>query len=165
MAESRDTTYNVANPRNDLTAEYVRAKYGFDNEAGRLTRNGRHIGWVHSSGYRYVTTDGHHYKEHRLIWLWLNGEWPSGQIDHVDGDKLNNRRSNLQDVSGSQNQHKISWNANNTTGFRGVIFHKGTQRFVAQIKIHRKINRLGYFKTAEEASAAYQAAVLARSTG
>jgi hypothetical protein len=119
---------------------------------------------MHPTGYRYVTFKNVHYKEHRLIWLWVTGVWPENQTDHVDGDRSNNRFENLRDVTGSENQHKITYNKNNTSGFRGVCYHKDNKRYVARIRVNCKIHHLGYFDTPEDASVAYQAAAAARST-
>jgi hypothetical protein len=155
--------HNVTNPRNDLTAEEVRARFGFDHESGRLTKNGSPVGWLHQRvGYRYVNIDSKEYREHRLIWLWVNGEWPTGQIDHINGDKTDNRIENLRDVGGSQNQWNIHANVNNSTGFRGVVFIKAMSKYRAQIRRNGKRTYLGTFDSAELASAAYQAAAQAR---
>lgn len=77
--------------------------------------------------------------------------------DHINGDKLDNRRSNLRIATRSQN----SWNSkklrkHNTSGFKGVSWHKRNQMFHAEIRAFGKHYHLGNFKTAEEASSAYK---------
>lgn len=132
--------------------------FGYDQALGRLTKNGKPIGWMSATGYRYVTVGKTHYKEHRLIWLRETGAWPVGQLDHIDNDRANNRISNLRDVTGSENQWNTGLNKSNTSGYRGVAFHKGAGRYIAKIKRGGKQIHLGYFDTAEEAAKAYAAA-------
>lgn len=82
---------------------------------------------------------------------------PKGmQIDHHDGDVLNNRRTNLRVATVTQNQYNQRLHSNNTTGFKGVYFSRG--KYVAQIKILGRVTYLGRFFTAKEASDAYNAA-------
>lgn len=154
--------HDVTHPRDDLSIEWIRATLEYDTTAGRLRRNGRLVGWLHPTGYRYysVAKDGRKlsYKEHRIIWALVKGSWPTGQIDHINGDKSDNRIENLRDVTGGQNQRAIRHpNRNNTTGYRGVCFLPREGRFVAQIKIAGKSVRLGRFQTAIGASQAYEA--------
>jgi len=81
---------------------------------------------------------------------------PDGmQIDHIDGDGLNNRRLNLRKATAAQNQHNQGINIVNTSGFKGVGFHKESGKWSAKIKINRKRLHLGYFATPEAAHAAY----------
>lgn len=120
---------------------------------------GRVAGTVTKYGYRIVTVDGQKYCAHRLVWLLHTGVWPSGDIDHIDGDKLNNRINNLRDVSRSvnqQNRNKIL--SNNTTGLLGVSYHKRAKSYRATIGLNKKSINLGHYRTAEEAHAAYMAA-------
>ena len=112
-----------------------------------------------SDGRLRIRFQGKNYQAHRLAWLLTHGKWPDGMIDHLDGNPLNNRISNLRDVSSSvnsQNQRKAQ--ANNVTGFLGVYFHKRANKFLAQISLSGKNIYLGLFQTAEEAHAAYLAA-------
>lgn len=151
--------FDVTNPRNDLSPDWLREKFGYDPEKGRLTKakSGKPIGWLHRTGYRYVTILGHHYKEHRLIWLHVYGEWPKDQLDHIDGVRSNNRVDNLRDVDGSRNQwNKSGPNSNNSTGFLGVHFDARCKRFAAGIKVRGRRAHLGYFDTPQAASDAYQ---------
>jgi AP2 domain/HNH endonuclease len=79
---------------------------------------------------------------------------PSGkQVDHINGDTLDNCRHNLRLASPPQNAHncKVA-RKNNTSGFKGVSFNKPRGRWIAYIKVRGKKHNLGYFKTAEEAA-------------
>lgn len=93
---------------------------------------------------------------HRFI---LNA--PSNmQVDHIDGDRLNNRRANLRLATKSENMRNRGPQADNKSGFKGVCWIVRDQRWMAQIKHNRKQIYLGYFETAEEAHAAYAAACI-----
>ncbi len=92
-------------------------------------------------------------KMHRLIM-----GHPIGEVDHRDGDGLNNRRSNLRIATRSQNECNKGVQKNNTSGFRGVSFFKPHGKWKAQIVLNGKARHLGYFATPEEAHAAYVAA-------
>lgn len=119
-------------------------------------------GYLNQSGYRSVMLDGKHYLEHRLIWLYFYGEFPSGlqnQIDHIDGNRTNNKLTNLRLCSNSQNQMNTCRQDNNTSGFRGVSYHKLTGKYQTRIKnpSTNKREYLGLYLTAEEASEVYEA--------
>ena len=96
------------------------------------------------------------YKAHRLIWLLTYGKWPEGVIDHVDGNPLNNRLSNLRDVPQSVNTHNHrKARSNNTSGLLGVCRRDDIGKFQAKIQVMGKVIFLGTFMTAEEAHEAY----------
>jgi hypothetical protein len=87
--------------------------------------------------------------------------FPAGfQTDHRDGNGLNNQRSNLRICTISQNQHNTGKQKRNTSGYKGVCFHKNAKRFIALIMVNRKSTHLGYFNTAIEAALAYDAAAI-----
>lgn len=108
-------------------------------------------------GYRQINIDKHTYKAHNLVWLYFNGVWPTNVIDHINGKRLDNRIENLRDVTRQQN----SWNLqkakrNSKSGYLGVDWKAERNKWRAQIRIDGKKKLIGYFNTAEEASAAYQ---------
>lgn len=90
-------------------------------------------------------------KLHRL----LMGEPEGLEIDHIDGDGLNNRRSNLRCATTAQNQYNQRLAAHNTSGFKGVSWHKRDKAWTANIKFDGRKRFLGYFSTPEDAHAAY----------
>lgn len=81
-------------------------------------------------------------------------------VDHRDSDGLNNRRSNLRPATASQNLANSRLRRDNTSGFKGVTFFRRTGRWAAQITVAGKARGLGYFATAEEAAACYDAAAI-----
>lgn len=99
----------------------------------------------------YAKADGGKTRLHKLL-------APGKEIDHKDGDGLNNRRSNLRDVSGSQNQANRRVSSNNKTGFKGVRKNIRDGRFRARIKIHGNRLSLGTYETPEQAAHAYDTA-------
>ena len=78
-------------------------------------------------------------------------------VDHIDGNILNNKLSNLRWATHGENMHNQKIPINNTTGFKGVTYYKPNKKFAAKIAIDNKNYHLGYFKTAKEASDVYDA--------
>jgi hypothetical protein len=157
MAAEQASTFNVSNPRNDLSPEFLRAYFSYDHELGRLRRRGRIVGWHHKHvGYRYVSVGGVYYKEHRIIWVIAHGVWPVGQIDHINGNKTDNRIENLRDVTGTQNQWNIrDSNKNNRTGVRGVVYRAHEGVYEARYRLHGKRVYIGRFASIDAAAEAY----------
>jgi hypothetical protein len=94
----------------------------------------------------------------RLAHLYMNGRWPDGDVDHRDGMPLNNKWTNLRDVSTSENiQNQRHPSKRNRTGYLGVGPAKNGL-FRARIYVHGKEHSLGFHKTPEGAHMAYVAA-------
>ncbi len=110
------------------------------------------VGSIDSKGYWRVGVDGHSYRAHRLAWLYTHGEFPPDQIDHIDGDKLNNRIANLRPVSMQENQRNERLSKNNTSGIIGVTWSRCAKKWVSQITVSRKNIYLGCYKDLELAS-------------
>ena len=151
--------------QNHITVDELKAILRYDPETGefwwRVSRKGIRLGRPAgrvTGRYRQIGIDGRHYYAHRLAWLYMTGEWPSDDIDHIDGDRLNNRFSNLREASRAQNMANGRTPATNTSGFKGVSFDRQRGRWQAFIKIDGKTKNLGRFKTPEDAHAAYVAA-------
>lgn len=79
-------------------------------------------------------------------------------IDHINGNTLDNRKKNLRIVTSQQNGCNRKLGSNNTTGYKGVTYHKRDRLYQSSIKIKGKRQYLGWFKTAEEAANAYNKA-------
>ena len=150
-----------------LTAETVRKLLDYDPETGvfrwRVDRcgtvkKGSVAGTFNAKGYRQIMVAGKRYYAHRLAWLYVNGEWPPDEVDHVNCDEGDNRIANLRLAVKSENGSNRKKQKNNSSGFKGVSFHKRIGKFAAQISIYGLDKHLGYFSTAEEAHAAYCAA-------
>jgi len=107
-------------------------------------------------GYISISINRNRYLAHRLAWLYENGDWPKQDIDHINGNRSDNRIENLRDVSHQVNcQNKRSIGKQNTSGFLGVNWRKDRQKWRAVISTRRKQKFLGFFDTAQEAHQAY----------
>lgn len=126
-----------------------RQKIRIGSEAGSLSSVGRNT-------YRRIMIDGRLYLTHRIAWLIYYGGWPENQIDHCDGDGLNNRIENLRNVTQGENQKNQRMPRNNTSGFTGVFWHKQKEKWQSQIKINGKRKYLGRFDDIYEAASAYR---------
>ncbi|WP_372356945.1 HNH endonuclease signature motif containing protein [Xanthomonas sp. NCPPB 3443] len=106
-----------------------------------------------TTGYVLIKIDGRKYKAHRLAWLYVHGEWPAGDLDHINGCPLDNRISNLRIATNPQNQA-------NRRRDRGKETPKGVRvlpsgRYQARISVNKQLHHLGTFDTAEQAQQAY----------
>lgn len=106
------------------------------------------IGHSTQSGYVDITIKRRQYQAHRLAWLYVYGEWPSGEIDHINEDRSDNRISNLRIATRSQNV--IRSNPRSKSGFKGV--YQDGSRWSAQIRVDRKCIYLGSYGSPEEAA-------------
>lgn len=95
---------------------------------------------------------GQMYRAHRVAWLITIGKWPSNQIDHINGDPLDNRFCNLREATRHQNMHNTKKRAG-TSRYKGVS--KSFGKWKAQIRANGNPIHLGQFATEEEAHAAY----------
>jgi hypothetical protein len=118
---------------------------------------GDQVGFVHHSGYIHTEIFGRHYALHRLAWFYVTGSWPKHQIDHINGNKADNRFANLREATNAQNS--LNKPVRNSTGYKGVAFKKWLKKkpYTASITINGKITHLGCFATAEEAFEVYKA--------
>ena len=118
---------------------------------------GKRISNIGSGGYIRVNINNKKFLAHRLIWRMMTGNTPS-QIDHVNGDKTDNRWCNLREVSQAENTKNSSIRSDNTTGVTGVSFCKRDRVYIASITLNRRTKVLGRFSSIEEAASARKAA-------
>jgi hypothetical protein len=119
------------------------------------TAQGKISGSITSHGYLVTSVDNRLYSCHRLAWLYMTGNWPQGHIDHINGNRSDNRFENLRDVTQQQNiqNQRKAQKSNKSTGILGVF--KNGSGFAARISHNNTKIYLGTFKTIEEAEAAY----------
>lgn len=137
-----------------MTPDELRAAFAYDPNTGKLFwKVGRRLGkeafTATSHGYRVGTPFGKGYPAHRVIWAIMTGEWPSGEIDHDNGIRSDNRWTNLKDVTRGVNALNKATPRNNTSGAVGVSYHKAADKWVARIKR----TYLGIYETKAEAMA------------
>ncbi len=148
-----------------ISIDRLRSVLRYDQDTGELrwlvtrgkAKAGALVSCADARGYIVLGIDGVRHYAHRVAWALATGSWPDEVIDHIDGDRGNNRLDNLRAVSievNAQNRHVPS--ARSATQVLGVGAFKG--KFRATISIQSKQRHLGTFNTAEEASAAYLSA-------
>jgi hypothetical protein len=123
--------------------------------------NSRHAGkkaGCHKDGYISIGINRRVLKAHRVIWLMVHGEWPDGEIDHINHIRDDNRLENLRVVTRRDNQLNHPLRSNNTSGRVGVRRCKKTNKWVASIGTGPTYEHLGMFVDFDDASAAREKA-------
>lgn len=145
-----------------ITAEKLRSLFTYSQETGRFSRivsrssnanAGEQAGYLDTRGYLRIRIDGTLYSVHRLAWLYMTGEWPTEQIDHINRNKIDNRWANLRAATRCENQRNRRMAANNKIGLKGVRAHR--KKWKAAIKIAGKRHHLGVFDCPAAAHFAY----------
>lgn len=115
----------------------------------------KQAGTVDEKGYVRIKIDKCPYKASRIAWLFITGNDPGDyQIDHIDGDKGNNSKSNLRLATNLENSHNTRKNKNNTSGYKGVTWYARYSKWMASVVFKGKRHNVGYFDTPETAAQA-----------
>lgn len=152
-----------------ISKETLDKHFSYNPETGLFTRifapcNRVKVGEIarckSSEGYIHFRVNGCLYRAHRLAWLTMTGDWPSSQVDHINGDRADNRFCNLRLVNNSENQQnrRHARKDNTSSTFMGVGFRSITGKWRARIQIDKKSVWLGYFESEREAAQAYKQA-------
>lgn len=163
----------------DITPEFVRCILDYDPETGVMvwrerplemfSRDSDHMVWnkrfagkqaggIGAYGYWIIMIKPRPRMAHRLAWAHHYGEWPSKFIDHINGDRTDNRIANLRDVSPVENGRNAHRSLANKSGVTGVFWREDISRWSAYITDNRKRTYLGTFKTFEDAVVVRKAA-------
>jgi hypothetical protein len=140
----------------------------YDAETGRITWRvrkgsrapiGSEAGCVDANrrvSYRTILIDYKKHAGHRVAWALAYGVWPDGEIDHINGDGLDNRLCNLRVSDRQQNRCNSRVPVTNTSGYKGVSWCKSKKQWHAGIKRNYQTINLGYFDDVTEAAEAYR---------
>lgn len=146
------------------TSKYLQRILGYDPETGvfiwreqtaQSTKIGSVAGNLNKLGYIRIRFLKRGWMAHRLAWRIVHGVWPANQLDHINGVKSDNRLVNLREATDSENQRNTPLDVTNTSGFKGIVWHKRNKKWMASCRVNRKKVHLGYFLTPEAASTAY----------
>ena len=152
-----------------LTCDRLRELLDFDPETGvftqRIVYEGQRARWKagrvsgsvsKQTGYLTLRLDGKLYQAHRAAWMHHFGVWPQDDIDHLNGQRTDNRIANLRDVDNTINrQNQKRARADSATGVQGVAPYKDSGRFQARVRHEGISHYLGTYDTVEAARSAY----------
>ena len=142
-----------------LTQERVRELFTYEEVTGNLYRNikagnskiGDIAGCLDTkSGYLKVTVDYKQTMNHRVLWLYVHGYLPK-YIDHINGNRSNNRLENLREASIVENNRNKSISKNNTSGYNGISFDTSRNKWIVAINFKEGNKHLGRFESLEDA--------------
>jgi len=150
-------------PRDDLTQDEIKSLLSYDPESGlfvwkksyHTSRIGQIAGHVDGEGYIRIGISAKAYVAHRLAWVYMTGRWPEAEIDHINAVKADNRWANLREASRWENSGNTPTAKNNSSGFKGIYWHSGRQKWYAAIRYYKKKIHLGSFDTVQDAANAY----------
>lgn len=121
-----------------ITQDFLRDHFTYvDGELVRKKSARRRYAASDRSEYLCTVIEGKTYKTHRLIYLYHYGTMPT-QIDHIDGDKYNNRIENLRECLPSNNSMNIGVKKNNTTGFKGIVWEASRKKWRTRVCVRGK---------------------------
>ncbi len=138
----------------------LREYLNYNEETGELTwkkspahrvKVGDVAGTTINAGYRTFRFKGRMHKAHRVAFAILHGRWPSPGCDHINGNTLDNRACNLREATHSQNMHNKRIYRNNTSGIKGVHYHKKSSGWQGVVKLNGKA-QTKLFRNREDAA-------------
>ena len=144
-----------------MDANELKSKLHYEPETGIFTwiksLKGTKAGAIAGSKcgkYTIITFNQYKYLAHRLAWLYIYGEMPKYFIDHINGNGMDNRISNLREATKNQNGHNSKISKRNTSGVKGITWHKYKQKWHATLNANYKRIHIGYFDNLELAELA-----------
>ena len=162
-ATGDDAAGNTRAPAEDHP---LREFFRYDPDTGILTTIryqpgshrpvGTNVGHLTGNQYLSFVFMGRRYYAHRVAWLLVTGAWPAHEIDHINGNKTDNRLCNLRAATHPQNEHNVGLTKRNKSGHKGVSWQARTSNWQAGISVNGKRIFLGLFDSLDEAGAAYR---------
>lgn len=149
---------------NQITAQDLREKYDYNPDTGVFVfragkKAGMVCGAVHPDGYLLIAVKNKCQRAHRMAWLYVHGEHPAGEIDHINGVRGDNRIENLRVTDRRGNMQNLHGpKKNSRCSSVGVSYRPKTGQYVARIQTVGGRLYLGCFRNELDASNAYQAA-------
>lgn len=143
--------------RADITPDVLRSLLKYNPKTGKLSWKkrgvkgfdaqfaGKQTFLTTSNGYKIGSVMGHTFMASRVAWAIATGEMPKGEIDHINGDRADNRLRNLRDVTCTENRHNKAANKNNKSGVGGVAWITQSLKWRAYITVDKKNIILGHF--------------------
>jgi len=146
----------------ELTQSILKSRLHYEPETGIFTWLVNHhsvkaatvAGSANGNGYIHIGVSGKNTQAHRLAFLYMTGEFPPDEIDHINGARNDNRWSNLRPVSRAENNKNSKRRHDNTSGVTGVSWCKTRKRWAAHIQVDGKPVNLGRFTDFFEAVSA-----------
>jgi hypothetical protein len=130
-------------------------EFTWKKKVSRRVFKGDTAGVVGLVGYRYIGINNKRLLAHRIAWLITTEQWPRFDIDHINGERADNRICNLREASRSENCHNAKFRKTTQTGFKGV-YKNSTGRFYGRVCKNYKTHNTTCFDIAEEANQATQ---------
>ena len=146
-----------------MSIELLRIEVSYNPNTGTFTYinnlfrsfKSTEAGYIGSDGYIHISINGKDYKAHRLAYALMLGHFPSDGfvVDHINGDKLDNRWSNLRLATHAQNIQNSKLRSDNSSGFKGVTYRKSHKKFIGQVNFNGKPYYTGFYSRAEDCAA------------
>ncbi len=152
----------------EVVKEQLRQFLIYDPDTGIFTARvalhkrplGSVVGTVSPSGYTNIYLGERFYRAHRLAFLWAHGRWPAELIDHINGQRSDNRLSNLREATRSQNLLNQGPRRSNRNGLKGVTFCASAFKWIVTVRVNGRNKYVGRYNSPDEAHEAYKAAAL-----
>lgn len=138
-----------------ITTEYLKEHFLYENgqlirikKVSKASKLKHPIGKINKNGYVEARIGYNLYRVHRLIWLWHGYKLPK-MLDHINGDKSDNRIENLREATRAQNEYNKPIRKTNKSGYKGVYWNKQSNKWRVRLKINNKHTDFGQFDDIE----------------
>lgn len=144
---------------NNITKDIMESILHYDPDTGIFTwincikkkLNGMEAGGKNKSGYMLIKINGIKYYAHRLAFMIMIGDFPKNNVDHIDGNKVNNKWKNLREATFSENSFNSKLRNDNTSGCKCVSFHIRNKKWQVSITLNGKRKHYGFFDSKNDA--------------